>query len=141
MSRAEEVSLEDESLLLRAYLAFNAQDLDGLLALVAEDVDWPDDDGGRLHGKEALSAYWSEQWTRVRAHDHPVAFEQRGDGRVAVRVRQAVRALDGTTISTGELTHLHRIDGARIAGMDVQGVRASIEEPAQAADEPAPDGR
>lgn len=139
MSPAEKVSLEDESLLLRAYLAFNAQDLDGLLALIAEDVDWPDDDGGRLHGKEALSAYWSEQWTRVRAHDHPVAFEQRGDGRVAVRVRQAVRALDGTTISTGELTHLHRIDGARIAGMEVQGVRASLE--AQATDEPAPDGR
>jgi ketosteroid isomerase-like protein len=115
-----EPSIELQALLLRAYLAYNAQDAERLLALVSDDVDWPDGEGGRIHGRPALSAYWTEQWKRVRAHDHPIAFTERDDGRVAVRIRQVVRSLDGSTTSTGEFTHLHRIDGAHIARMDIE---------------------
>jgi hypothetical protein len=38
-------------LLLQAYAAYNNQDVDILLQLVSDDVDWPDDSAGRLHGK------------------------------------------------------------------------------------------
>ncbi len=108
-------------LLLRAYLAYNAQDLDRLLALVSEDVDWPDGVGGRILGRQALAAYWTEQWERVRAHDHPVAFHQRDDGRVAVHVRQVVWSLDGSERSRGEFVHVHRVGDAHIDGMDIEG--------------------
>ena len=37
----EAVVSAEEELLSGAYLAYNRQDLDGLLALVSEDVDWP----------------------------------------------------------------------------------------------------
>jgi len=115
-----EPPVDRQALLLRAYLDYNAQDLERLLALVGEDVDWPDDTGGRMHGRFALASYWSEQWTRVRVHDHPVAFAQRDDERIAVQVRQVVRSLDGAVRSTGEFTHLHRLDGGRIQRLDIE---------------------
>ncbi len=107
------------ALVLRAYAAYNAQDAEVLLALVGDDVDWPDDDGGRLHGKDALRAYWAEQWTRTRTHDEPVAVAEQDDGRVAVRVEQVVRSLDGEVRSAGRVEHLLRIDGGRITRLDI----------------------
>jgi len=47
--------------LLAAYAAYNRQDGAALLALVSEDVDWPDG-SARLHGKAELRAYWTRQW-------------------------------------------------------------------------------
>jgi len=47
--------------LLPAYAAYNRQDREALLALVSEDVDWPDG-SARLHGKAELRAYWTRQW-------------------------------------------------------------------------------
>lgn len=116
-----EPSLERQTLLFRAYLAYNAQDADRLLARVSEDVDWPDGAGGRIHGRAALAAYWTEQWGRVRAHDHPVAFQQLADGRVAVDVEQVVRTLSGATLSTATLTHVHHVEAGRILRMDIEG--------------------
>jgi ketosteroid isomerase-like protein len=115
-----EPPVDHQALLLRAYLAYNAQDLPRLLALVSEDVDWPDDAGGRMHGRPALASYWIEQWTRVRVHDHPVAFTQWDDERIAVQVRQVVRSLDGAVRSTGEFIHLHRLDDGRIQRLDIE---------------------
>ncbi len=106
---------------MRAYLAYNAQDLDRLLALVAEDVDWPDDDGGRIHGRAALSAYWAEQWRRVHTHDHPIAFKHRDDGCLVVQVEQVVRTLDGATLSTSDVTHLLEVTGGLITRLDILG--------------------
>jgi ketosteroid isomerase-like protein len=40
-------------LLLQAYAAYNNQDVDVLLQLASDDVDWPDDSAGRLHGKRS----------------------------------------------------------------------------------------
>lgn len=107
--------------MLRAYLGYHDKDLPRLLDLVDDDVDWSGDDGGRLHGRPAVSAYWTAQWQRVRAHDHPVAFTAREYGRTAVRVEQVVRAVDGSTPSTITFTHLHVLVDDRIIRMDLDG--------------------
>ena len=104
MTTTREPAIERRELLLRAYLAYNAQDAGRLLTLVTDDVDWPDGAGGRMHGRLALAAYWTEQWSRVRTHDHPVAFHELDDGRVAVDVEQVVRSLDGVTVSCSRST-------------------------------------
>ncbi|HEY3071905.1 MAG TPA: alpha/beta fold hydrolase, partial [Candidatus Limnocylindrales bacterium] len=65
------------------------------MALISDDVDWPDGDAGRLHGKDEVRAYWTEQWARTRTHDAPVGFSERSDGRTAVHISQVVRSLDG----------------------------------------------
>lgn len=115
------VTAEDaaEEVVQRAYAAFNDRDLDGLLALVGEDVDWPDGTS-RLRGRAAVRAYWAELWTHTHAHDEPVTLTRLPDGRIAVLVEQVVRSLDGSVRATASLRHVHRIEGSRIVRLDIE---------------------
>ncbi len=124
MTATTGVQADHRELLLQAYAAYNSQDVEALVALISDDVDWPDDDAGRLHGKEEVRAYWTEQWARTRTHDEPVGFSERNDGRTAVHISQIVHSLDGPVISKGQLRHLHRIERDRIVRMDVEAHRA-----------------
>lgn len=107
---------------MAAYDAYNRQDVEGLLALVTEDVDWPDGAGpDRLHGRGAVRRYWTQQWkTAALTHDEPVGFATHDDGRTAVRIRQVIRQPTGSIVSTGTFVHLHRLDGDRIATLEIQ---------------------
>ena len=126
----------DVDLLVRAYAAYNAQDLAGLLALVDPDVDWPEgpDRLGRLHGRAAVRAYWTEQWTRTHTHDEPVGFrslaEEHGGRRVVVRIRQTVRGLDGAVLGADAFDHTHTIRGGRIVRMHIAAARSPDQGPA-----------
>ncbi len=97
---------------MRAYAAYNGQDVEALLARVRDDVDWPDGEGS-LHGKEEVRSYWTEQWTRTRTHDGPVGFNALDDGRTAVHISQVVRSLEGSVVSRGHFLHMHRIERDR----------------------------
>jgi ketosteroid isomerase-like protein len=61
------VQADQRELLLQAYAAYNSQDLEALVALVSDDVDWPDD-GGRLHGKDEVRALLDRA---MGPHAHP----------------------------------------------------------------------
>ncbi len=113
------VQADHRELLRQAYAAYNSQDLEALVALVSDDVDWPDG-RVRLHGKDEVRAYWTEQWARTRTHDEPVTFSRRDDGRIAVLISQVVRSPDGSVISEGHFLHLHRLEGNRIARLDIE---------------------
>ena len=119
MTATTAVQADHRELLLQAYAAYNRQDLEALVALVSDNVNWPDD-AARLHGKDEVRAYWTEQWARTRAHDEPVTFSQRNDGRIAVHISQVVRSPNGSVISRGHFLHLHRLEGGRIARMDIE---------------------
>jgi len=59
----ELMSEPQEQLLRRAYAAFNARDIDGALALMHADVDWPNGmEGGRVHGHREVGEYWRRQF-------------------------------------------------------------------------------
>ena len=120
MTSTTDVQADHRELLLQAYAAYNSQDVETLLACVSDDVDWPDDDGGRLHGKAEVRTYWTEQWAHTRTHDEPVSFDQLTDGRTAVHISQVVRTLDGLIVSQGDVLHIHRIECIRISRMDIE---------------------
>jgi hypothetical protein len=42
------VQADHRELLLQAYAAYNSQDVAAPVALISDDVDWPDDDAGRV---------------------------------------------------------------------------------------------
>ncbi|QTE31001.1 nuclear transport factor 2-like protein [Pengzhenrongella sicca] len=63
----------DQELLLKAYAAYNSQNIDGLLAVVGQDVDWPDGPN-RLRGKAAVKALVADQWTRTVTVDRPATL-------------------------------------------------------------------
>ena len=111
-------------MLSAAYAAYNRRDGEALLALVSEDVDWPDG-SSRLHGRAALRAYWTRQWAVTRTHDEPVEITDFSPAKSVVRIRQVVRALGGTKISEGSFDHVYQIKSGLIVRMDILSVSAS----------------
>ena len=107
---------------LRAmYAAFNARDIEAILAQTTADVDWPNAwEGGRVRGHEELRDYWTRQWSAIDPRVEPIGHTQRPDGRVAVEVEQTVRDRDGTLLAEGRVRHVYRFSDGLIARMDVE---------------------
>ena len=103
------------------YDAFNRRDADGVLATMSDDVDWPNAwKGGRLVGRDAVRAYWTEQWSEIDPHVEPLSVSERADGSLAVTVHQTVRSLDGELLGDGEVIHVYRLADGLIRRMDVE---------------------
>src|SRR5262245_61781944 len=103
------------------YSAFNARDIEAVLAAMSDDVDWPNAwEGGRLAGREAVRGYWVRQWAAIDPHVQPLAVTERADGRVAVDVLQTVRSLDGAILAEGSVVHVYAFSGDLISRMDVE---------------------
>jgi ketosteroid isomerase-like protein len=105
----------------RLYDSFNRRDVDALLALMSDEVDWPNAwKGGRLIGRDAVRDYWIAQWAEIDPHVEPLSVTERPDGALAVRVRQVVRSTDGQLLSDGQVVHVYRLRDGLIDRMDVE---------------------
>ena len=105
----------------RAYEAFNARDIEGALALMQPDVDWPNGmEGGRELGHEAVRAYWTRQFGLIDSHVEPVGFSEDEEGRVVVDVDQVVRNLDGEVLSEQRVQHVYKLRDGLIVRMDIR---------------------
>ena len=121
---------EDVILLKRIYDRFNARDIDGVLAVLADDVAWANGmDGGHVHGRDAVRHYWTRQWSIVRPHVAPIAFHRAVDGSVAVEVRQSVSDLDGRPLEgqahglrDKTVWHVFRLARGQVTRFDIQDV-------------------
>jgi hypothetical protein len=104
------------------YAAFNARDIDQLLAQMTPDVDWPNAwEGGRVIGREAVRAYWSRQFDEIDPHVEPTRIERRGDGRIEVAVHQQVRSRTGELLDENDVLHVYTFEeGGLISRMDVE---------------------
>jgi hypothetical protein len=112
---------ETEELLHRAYAAFNARDIDGALALMHPDVDWPNGmEGGREHGHAAVRAYWTRQFRMIDSHVEPLGFDVDDQGRLVADVHQLVRDLDGAVISDTRVRHAYTFRDGLVARMDIE---------------------
>jgi hypothetical protein len=110
-----------EQRLRRAYEAFNARDVEAALALMHSDVDWPNAiEGGRVHGQDALRAYWAGQFAAIDPRVEPLRFTPRNGGRIAVDVHQVVRTLDGRPISDARVVHVYTLRGDLVERMDIE---------------------
>ena len=113
-------SIGGVELLERAYAAFNARDIEAALALMADDVDWPNGmEGGRVSGRDAVREYWRRQFTLIDSHVEPKGFTKAEDGRVAVDVHQTVRDPHGVVLSEGRVTHVYTLRDDRVVRMDI----------------------
>ncbi|RYB03185.1 nuclear transport factor 2 family protein [Lichenibacterium ramalinae] len=118
----------DTEILARIYDRFNARDIDGVLALLDDDVAWANGmDGGHVHGHEAVRTYWTRQWAIVSPHVEPVAFRDGGDGTTVVEVRQSIRDLDGKPLQgqthglrDKTVGHVFRLRGGKVTRFDIQ---------------------
>jgi ketosteroid isomerase-like protein len=114
------MAAEHEPLLRDLYAAFNARDVDAVLAHMHPDVDWPNAfEGGRVHGREAVREYWSRQFEQIDPHVEPERFTATDDERLAVGVHQVVRDLGGAIVADGRVTHVYAIRDGLVDRMDV----------------------
>lgn len=118
----------DEQTLRRMYASFNARDIDGVLAVVAEDVAWANGmEGGHVHGHEALRDYWTRQWAIISPHVEPVEFTNDADESFVVEVIQTVRDLEGKPLQgqthglkDKTVEHVFQMQGGKVARFDIR---------------------
>ena len=113
-------------LLHDAYRAFNQGRVDDLLALMVEDVAWPDVARGEvLRSHEEVRAYWLAQFAAASPRVEPTDFIAAGEDVVAV-VRQQVFDHTGAPL-TEAVTVFHRYSfrGDKVATMTVHADRAA----------------
>ena len=110
----------DESL-RSLYRAFNARDIETVLAAMTADVDWPNGwQGGRVVGHDAVRRYWERQWAEIRPTVQPTAISERSDGTVEVGVHLVVRDRTGTILAIDDVRHVYAFDGDLVRRMDVE---------------------
>ena len=82
---------DERQLLMRAYREFNARNIDAVLAMMHNDVQWANGmEGGYVHGKEAVRAYWTRQFGILDPHVEPSQIDEVDDGSFRVQVHQVV---------------------------------------------------
>jgi|SRR5580692_1137980 hypothetical protein len=111
---------DTKTLIEQAYSAFNKRDIDGALALMAQDVSWPKaSEGGKVVGKEEIRAYWTRQWSEFDPLVEPLGMTEEDGGKTRVRVHQLVKSLQGDVLSDGEVLHIFTVNSGLIAAMDL----------------------
>jgi len=108
-------------LLTAAYDAFNARDIDRALAAMHLDIEWPNGmEGGYVHGREAVRAYWTRQWTLIDPRVEPRRFTTEAEGRIVVDVHQVVRDRGGAVVTDQMVQHVYLIDSGLIRRMEIR---------------------
>ena len=111
---------DTKTLIEQAYSAFNKRDINGVLALMTHDVNWPKvSEGGRAVGKEEVRAYWTRQWGEFDPHVEPLEITEEDGGKVRVRVHQLVKSLQGDLLLDREIFHVFTMKTGLIAAMDI----------------------
>ena len=112
---------EYENLLMQAYKAFNAREIASVTALMSEDVNWPNGwEGGFVKGRDEVKDYWTRQWKEVNPTVVPVAFKEREDRKIEVKVHQIVKDLQGKELFNGNISHIYTFSDGLIQTMEIE---------------------
>jgi hypothetical protein len=118
MSRDTE--LVERDLLNAAYRDFNSRHIDQLLASLHPNVEWANGwEGGHVHGREAVRAYWIRQFEVLDPHVEPLGIGQRENGTQLVKVHQVVRNRDGELLADTVVYHSYQFADGLIVLMDI----------------------
>jgi len=109
------------SMLTLAYQHFNQRNIDAALALMHQEVDWPNGmEGGTEHGHEAVRNYWLRQWTQIDPDVEPIDFRLQEDGRIDVTMHQVVRDMQGKLLGDQLIHHIYTVENYLIKTMQIQ---------------------
>ena len=109
------------ALLERVYEAFNARDIETVLAALHPEVDWPNGwEGGRITGRDGVRDYWTRQWAALDPKVTPTSIVAGSDGRLTVRVHQLVKDHAGHVAFDGEVEHVYTFEGDLIRAMEIR---------------------
>ena len=110
-----------EELLNATYKAFNARQIDAVLANLHPLVDWPNGmEGGRIQGRENVREYWLRQWSMLNPHVEPVSIHVDPSGLTDVEVHQVVRDMAGNLLVDQTVHHVYTIQNGLIEKMEIR---------------------
>ena len=110
----------EHDLLKSAYRNFNARNIDQLLTSLHPNVEWANGwEGGHVHGREAVRAYWARQFEVLDPHVEPINIQSGENGQQVVKVHQVVRNKDGELLADTVDYHAYRLADGMIARMDI----------------------
>jgi ketosteroid isomerase-like protein len=111
----------DTELLERMYDRFNARDIDAALMSMHRDVVWANGlEGGYVHGRDGVRAYWTRQWATIDSRAKPVGFSAGADGTIAVDVHLTARDRKGNLVFDKMAVHIFRIQDGLITRFDIR---------------------
>jgi hypothetical protein len=100
---------------------------------MSEEVSWPKaSEGGRVVGKKEIREYWARQWAEFDPRVEVLEVADRKDGKVAVKVRQLVKTLQGDVVSDTKLWHVYAIANGLIERMDIDEGEGGLDGPSAA---------
>lgn len=111
-----------EGALRRAYGAFNQGDIESAIALMCEDVDWPNTiEGGRERGQDAVRGYWTRLRGLLVPRVEPLRFRVDEQGRIVVDAHlEFSDPVSGQPLAHQPAQHVFRFRGALVERMDVR---------------------
>jgi len=112
---------QTRELIKKAYVAFNARDIDTALSTMHRDIQWPKAfEGGYIEGQEEIREYWSRQWTEIDPIVEFIDINKRQNGTVEVTVHQLVKDLKGNSLFDGIIKHVYTIEDNLLRRMDIE---------------------
>ena len=110
-----------QSLIKKAYAAFNERDIDTALSTMQPDVQWSKAwEGGYISGHNEIKEYWTRQWSEINPNVEPVGFKERDNGTLEVEVLQKVKDLQGNSLFDGKVKHVYSFEDGLIKTMDIE---------------------
>lgn len=101
------------------YTNFNKRDIDRVIAHMAEDVTWANGmDGGFVHGREGVRAYWTRQFTMVHSNVTPTRIRDL-NGIAAIDVHQVVHDVKGNLLADEQVIHLFSLIGGKVFRFEI----------------------
>jgi hypothetical protein len=108
-------------ILKRAYEAFNRRDVDSVLALMTQDIDWPNTiEATRITRHDQLRSYWIGQWAVANPQVNPIAIEELDPDRWVVHVHQVVRDFSQKILLDQKIDHVYTFRDGLISRMDIR---------------------
>jgi hypothetical protein len=108
-------------ILQAAYHDFNARNIDAVISRMHPEVEWANGmEGGHVHGKDAVHAYWTRQFTTLNPRVDPIRIEPDQHGNWVVEVHQVVHDMQGNLLLDTTVYHTYQFRDGLIARMDIE---------------------
>ena len=78
--------IAEHEILPNAYRDFNARNIEAVISRMHPQVEWANGmEGGHVHGKDEVRAYWTRQFTSLNPQVEPVSYRPRKDAKLGGR--------------------------------------------------------
>jgi hypothetical protein len=113
--------MTDEREILRcAYRDFNSRNIDAVISRMHPKVEWANGlEGGHVHGKDEVRAYWTRQFITLNPHVDPVCIEPGKESSWVVEVHQVVHDQKGNILLDTTVYHTYQFRDGLISRMDI----------------------